>query len=256
MKRAGTISLLAAGMVLTIPVWADPPATAAGDNPYGPLVARNVFGLNPPTPPPPPGPDTPPPKITPNGIMTIFGHLQALFKAVDAPPGQAAKEKSYILAVGQREDDIEIVKIDDKANIITFNNHGTIQDLPLVPGAANTGATPSLGAPPGGIPLPMGAPINRFGNPMMRRPSPPFGGAAANPAMNPANNNNPAILGAGPAYMGNPNNQGNALSPDDIMALTAAQHSKAIQENNPAAPLFPPTRYDHEAGIPDMPPPP
>jgi hypothetical protein len=188
--------------------------------------------------------------------MTIFGHLQALFKAVDAPPGQAAKEKSYILAVGQREDDIEIVKIDDKANIITFNNHGTIQDLPLVPGAANTGATPSLGAPPGGIPLPMGAPINRFGNPMMRRPSPPFGGAAANPAMNPANNNNPAILGAGPAYMGNPNNQGNALSPDDIMALTAAQHSKAIQENNPAAPLFPPTRYDHEAGIPDMPPPP
>ena len=108
MKRAGTISLgLAAGLALIASVCADFSASAGdSDNPYAPLVVRNVFGLNPAPTNGPVTPDVPPPKITANGIMSIFGRLQALYKVVDTTPGQPLKEKSYILTVGQREDDI------------------------------------------------------------------------------------------------------------------------------------------------------
>jgi hypothetical protein len=236
MKRAGTLWLgLAAGLALTGSVRADFPAPSAnGDNPYAPLVVRNVFGLNPPPPPGPVVPDVPPPKITANGIMSIFGRLQALYKVADTTPGQPPKEKSYILTAGQREDGIEVVKIDDKANIVTFNNHGITQDIPLSSGTPAAGPAPL----PGGIPMPMGS---RFGNPGMRGRGP-----AAAPM---ANNNNPAILGAGPAYMGSGQPAQSTLSPDDIQTLISAQHAAAIASGNPAAKLFPPTPHDPEAGI-------
>ena len=66
---------LAGGLVLNI-------SLGAG-NPYAPIAARNIFGLNPPQALTPPPPD-PPSKITLNGIMTIFGTAQALFY-VDVP---------------------------------------------------------------------------------------------------------------------------------------------------------------------------
>ena len=101
------------------------------NNPYVPIVTRNVFGLNPPqavvqT------PGEPPPKITPNGIMTIFGNRQVLFKvSIPAKPGIPAKEDDYILGEGQRQDDIEVTQIDEKSGVVTFNNHGTVQEIPL-----------------------------------------------------------------------------------------------------------------------------
>jgi hypothetical protein len=95
-----------------------------------------MFGLLPLPPPdtnPPAPPVDPPPKITPNGIMTIFGKDQALFKvAVKPKPGQPAKDVSYVLAEGEMQDEITVQKIDHVNGIITFDNHGTIQELPLV----------------------------------------------------------------------------------------------------------------------------
>ena len=111
----------------------------AADNPYSPIVQRNVFGLVPiPTNPPvDPSAANPPPKITPNGIMTLFGKLQVLFKvAVPAKPGQPAKDESYTLGEGERQDDITVQKIDEASATITFDNHGTIQPLPLVASTA------------------------------------------------------------------------------------------------------------------------
>ena len=137
---------------------------AASDKPYAGIVSRNMFGLLPiPTndsaaeaP-----PVEPPPKITPNGIMTIFGRLEALFKvAVKGKPGQPAKDQAYELSVGERQDDIEVLKINQADAIITFNNHGTIQELPLVV-AANTPA-PAAG--------PKGAPGPEPGNPAVGGP--------------------------------------------------------------------------------------
>jgi hypothetical protein len=40
-------------------------------------------------------------------------------------------EKSYILAETKQQDDIEVVHIDEKTDIVTFNNHGIMQEIPL-----------------------------------------------------------------------------------------------------------------------------
>ncbi len=109
---------------------------ASPNNPYAPIVARNVFGLNPPPSPESEQTSDPPSKITPNGIMSIFGQLQVLFKVDDTKPGQPLKDKFYTLSEGERQDDIEITQINEKASVVTFNNHGTVQEIPL----ANTSA--------------------------------------------------------------------------------------------------------------------
>jgi hypothetical protein len=128
----------------------------ASDYPYAGIAERNVFAL---LPPPKPEeinlkPVEPPPKITANGIMSIFGQLQALFKvAVPAkagPPGlpgqpaqagQPAHDQSYMLSEGQSQDDIEVVKIDEAAASITFKNHGVEQVIPLTPTQGAGGAS-------------------------------------------------------------------------------------------------------------------
>jgi len=91
--------------------------------------------------------------------MSIFGNLQVLFKVTGKPNG---KEDSYILMEGQRQDDIEVTKIDEKNGIVTFNNHGVVQTLPLVAAAPSSGSTPS---PVGGNPaVPGFNPNNGNGN--------------------------------------------------------------------------------------------
>ena len=102
-------------------------------SPYAQVGARNVFGLNPPSAPvPETSPTEPLPKIIPNGIMSIFGNVQTLFKITDHRPGLPALEQAYILAEGQRKGDVEVIKIDVKNAVVTFNNHGTIQTIPIV----------------------------------------------------------------------------------------------------------------------------
>lgn len=124
---------------------------ATANNPYQEIVTRNVFGLVPiPTNTGPVNPVPPPnlPKITPNGLMTIFGKLQVLFKVIE--PGKAGKEDAYVMGEGDRQDDIAVQNIDEKTATITFNNHGTIQTLPLVDGKASGGAATTGGG--GGVP--------------------------------------------------------------------------------------------------------
>jgi hypothetical protein len=135
------------------PAAAPPMDAVTPDVPYTGIVARNMFALVPMPPAVTNDPainSDPPPKITPNGIMTIFGRDQVLFKVTKKPqPGQQAKEDSYVLAEGERQDDIEVVKIDRLNGIVTFNNHGTVQELPLV--AVNTGGPATgPGAPAAG----------------------------------------------------------------------------------------------------------
>jgi len=152
-------SLSAATAPAAPPADTAPDATATADNqtqnqtPYAPIVERNMFGLVPiPPPAAPVDPATliPPPKITPNGIMTLFGKLQVLFKVAGvAKPGQPPKDESYVMCEGDRQDDIEVQKIDQTAATITFNNHGVVQALPLVVGGAL--ALPGLRPPGAGL---------------------------------------------------------------------------------------------------------
>jgi hypothetical protein len=138
----------------------------SSDNPYHGIVDRNVFGLKPP--PPPPDPEAnkpPPPKIVLAGIMGGFGAKKALMKTTPpAKPGEPAKEQSYILAVGQREDDLEVLDINEKAGSVkvkyggvevplTFDNNGVKFAAGPPPAVAPAGGVP----PPGGGAAPGGA---------------------------------------------------------------------------------------------------
>jgi hypothetical protein len=208
---------------------------AAGSNPYVTIVDRNIFSLVP-IPIPPPAdtkPPEPPAKITPNGIMSLFGQLQALFKvATPTKPGQPAQDKSYTLSVGEREDDIEVTKIDESARSITFNNHGVVQELSLTNVAVTTAAAlvnsaGGFGGSPGAA-RPPGLPANRFSN--------RFGQGAPNiPALGNQPNQPP-----GPNFGGN---VGENLSPEaQVIAIEAQRAQLQQQANPPYSPnLLPPT---------------
>lgn len=158
MRKIGNASLFAlAGVLLSgHPCQAISPASD-GPNPnsadhYRAIVDRNVFGLK--APPPPPDPEAnkpPPPKITPTGITTILGNKRALFKVqLPARPPEPAKEQSYILTVGQREGQIEVLEIDEIAGSIKFNNYGSIVTLTLEKDGAKPPNTPPAAVPPPG----------------------------------------------------------------------------------------------------------
>jgi hypothetical protein len=219
-------------------------------NPYAPIVVRNVFDL---TPVPPVDPDAqvaqPPLKITPNGIMSIFGHLQVLFKVTGKPDG---KEDSYILMTGQRQDNIEVTKIDEQNGIVTFNNNGIVQKLPLVAAVpSSTGGTPTPFG--GGIPSPAFNPNNGNGN---GNPGGGFGrfgqrggrarGGQNAPGGNNLNNNGDTDGGGDtlnlrsvPTRTYQPEDTG--LSPEETAITIEAQRELYRSQNNPVAGLLPPT---------------
>ncbi len=151
---AGALALFAAATVR---------ADDASATPYQAIVARNVFGLKPPpTPPDPEANKPPPPKITLTGITTMLGNKRALMKVMMPPkPGTKQEEQSFILAVGQRDGEIEVLEIDDKAGTVKVNEFGTITNLSFENNGVKLASAPPPGAPPmagGAIPPPPGAP--------------------------------------------------------------------------------------------------
>jgi hypothetical protein len=221
MKCLGKIVVcLASGLVLNAGARAGD--TVLPNNPYAPIIVRNVFGLNPPLANDVTTQVDPPSKITPNGIMSIFGRLQVLFKvAGTAKPGQPAKDESYILSEGQRQDEIEVIHIDEKASLVTFNNHGTVQEIPLA--NAPTVTTPAPNVETGGR--------GRFG-----------GRSAGGPGA-------PRTIPTRVAPQ-------NTMAPEVQMIMIAAQHAKAQQEGDPVAAIYPSTPIDAEAGVVTPTPPP
>ena len=137
-------------------------------NPYQGIVDRNVFGLKPPTPQAKiedKKTDLPPIILT--GITTILGNKRVLMNV--QPPGKPVQ--SFILTEGQRDGEIEVLEIDEKAGSVKVSQSGTIVPLtfekngaklpasvaPPAPGVPTPatqllGANASLYAPPGGAP--------------------------------------------------------------------------------------------------------
>ena len=151
MKSAGQL-ILGLTFVAFIAAAAGSGDLATAANPYATISERNVFALvpipvvsNEPVAPP----KDPPPKITPNGIMFLFGKLEVLFKVALKPTAaQPAKDAAYVMAEGERQDDIEVVKIDQTEAKITFRNHGELQELPLADAPKLT--TPAVPSTVGG----------------------------------------------------------------------------------------------------------
>jgi len=122
---------------------------ADSGNPYQAIVDRNVFGLKPP---PPPGKpeekkvDLPP--ITLTGITTILGNKRALMNVQS--PGKPPN--SLILAEGQREGEIEVLEIDEKAGSVKINQSGTVVSLNFEKnGAKLPAAVPAVMPVPGQV---------------------------------------------------------------------------------------------------------
>ena len=240
MKFAGSC-LIAGALLFSMSARSQDGSVSGGtadvaDKPYATIVARNMFGLLPIPPPdtnPPAPPVDPPPKITPNGIMTIFGRDQALFKVATKPkPGQPAKEDSYVLGEGERQDDVEIVKIDRQGQTITFNNHGVIQELALVE-ASSSGPS---GGPGGGPGQPSALPGNmRAGSMSAADRAALFRGRqSGNPNFNNAGNSAQSNLGGNTGGYGQ--QPAAQLSEGDIedRVMSAAQQMAQMELNRMA----------------------
>jgi len=139
MNRFGIIAVFAGALALApAGLRAEPAVASTAGSPYSAIVARNVFGLNSPAPPPAltAAAEADLPKITVNGIVSGFGTLKkVLFKTTASKGG---KDLYYDLDQGQREDDIEVLHIDEKNSIVKFSNHGVQQNIALAnePGVA------------------------------------------------------------------------------------------------------------------------
>jgi len=133
MKQSQKFAIcLAGGLVLSASARAA--ATDSQGNPYQGIAERNVFALKPaPRPEDNPAPAPPPPPIEVQGITSIFGHLQVMFSTTSpgSKPGQPGEKRSMVLGVGQRDGDIEVLEINEKARTVQFDNPGTpeIKDL-------------------------------------------------------------------------------------------------------------------------------
>jgi len=270
MKRVGKLCLCLTGcVVLQASLCAED--TLSPDNPYAAIAARNVFDIHPPAPVDPNAqpPAEPPPKITLNGITSNLGHVRALFKvAIPAKPGQPAKDQFYILSEGEAQDEIEVTKIDEKGGLVTFNNHGTQQELPLTVATASSGPAPAPAAPaagpgpgPGfrpGFPRPGFPPtgggnanntgIIRFGQAGGTGPQTPMVNNANNTGANPSSRLGVAMGGAGGMSFPQRQQQQTQLSGDDQAVVIAANHAILESQGNPIARIFPPTDYDKDAG--------
>jgi hypothetical protein len=165
MKHGGKMLVLG-GLTLCAAAQAIP--AESPDSPYQGIVDRNVFGLKPPPPPPDPSEANKPQalKITLTGITDILGKKMALMKTPPAAvkPGEQAKgEQYYMLTVGQRDGEIEVMDIDIPAGSVKVNNAGTIATLTLEKDGAKLPASPAPALPtavpgqPGMVPPPLAA---------------------------------------------------------------------------------------------------
>lgn len=128
------------------------------NNPYEPIVGRNVFALKPPT---PVNPTNTTPVIAPagvelQGLTTILGRPQVLLKIkLLARPPEPAKDHSVVLDVGQREGEVEVLAIDMAAGAVQLRNQGKEFALNMKDDAVKPASGPAL---PGAVPLPGGVP--------------------------------------------------------------------------------------------------
>lgn len=271
MKIAGRFLAIAVGVACLAPVGRGAVA-AESEPPFAVIASRNVFGLLA-IPTNNPAEESAAlaslPKITPNGIMNIFGKAQVLFKVAvkpqPGPPNNNNKDASYVMCEGERQDEIEVVKINEAASTVTFNNHGMVQELPLVatnptgpgagPGPGGPGGNPGMAGPHGpsmrggAVPPPMGM-GNRFSQ------SGPTGGNPGSTGMSDMSSQGGAV------GTGQINNQTEALTPEAQVLLMEKNRLDTQDEViKGTMPPLPPTAITPEdavgvGGVPLVRPPP
>jgi hypothetical protein len=163
-------------------------AAPVGDaNPYAVISDRNVFRLNPPPPPPPP-PEVKPsdlPQYKLTGIIKVGEVTRVLFALA---PKDAKEQTTYLnLAAGERQGQLELVKINKEKEEVDVINSGT----PMTLSVASNSFASAKGAAPAAAP----------NNPALRRlpgfPAPPVAPAAAAAEASPASSPGAIIIGGG-----------------------------------------------------------
>ena len=159
LSRPDGIALLACAMCGTLrPGAAIGASSEAAGNPYKAIAVRNVFGLKPPPPPPdntPPAP--PPPQVELVGIAEVFGVKKALVKIAEgAKPVDMTKDPTVVLEEGQRERDVEILKIDQDRASVKVRNRGNETVLVFNKDKTKLPSAPVTPTLPPGVTLPPG----------------------------------------------------------------------------------------------------
>jgi hypothetical protein len=225
-------------------------------NPYEAIPTRNVFSLKDPTILPPvtnqPAQHS---KITLTGITTILGSKKALMTAqLPARPPEPAKLESYMLTEGQRDGDIEVITIDEKAGTVQVRNAGNIETLDFVNNGAKLTAAPASLPMPGG-PAPMGmpgpTPMGPGGGVGMRQIPTRQMRAQGNQGNANSEGQQP-YMNAGGSSMDGVLQQHPVVDPDVQTVLIEAQRMKMKQDNDETFKILPPTEMTGETS-PDTP---
>ena len=212
----GSIAVLVCGFgCLTLGPSTRAVTTDSGDFPYKGIIDRNVFALNPP--PPAPTPESlkpPPPPIKAVATARTGGKQRAVLKVTEPPkptepgkPPTPAQEQTYILAVGQRQGQVEVLAIDEVARTVKVNNFGTEMVLALV-----TNLPASTAPATGPVPSPIAA-----------RGIPTAGGPPSPPALPGAGATVAATVPPSPAYKSIPTTRQLRLPTPSAPAAPAPQ---------------------------------
>jgi len=124
-----------------------PPADA---NPYSVISDRNVFHLNPP-PPPVSAEDSKPVELPKVALTGFFGKGKSMKVLLAIPPKNSKDPWTYLTLVpGQRDQDVELVRIHAEKEEVEILNSGTAQTLSKSNSyAAMAGVAHPTGAPAG-----------------------------------------------------------------------------------------------------------
>ena len=237
-------------------------------NPYSVISDRNIFHLNPP--PPPPAAEEPKPVDLPKVALTGFVGKGALMKVLLAiPPGKDSKESiTYLtLAPGDRDHDVQLVRIHLEKEEVEIINSGTAQTL----SRSNTLASLSSGPrPAGGAPGALGERgIHRATIPGFTPPGPVAptaataqrGGSSVVAGGRDSGYSGGAIVsGGGGGSSGALISGGGGYSGQALVGggTTAAQYANAAPANNVgsqvANALFNPTSGHYQPSAPTAPP--
>jgi hypothetical protein len=128
-------------------------------NPYLAIVSRNMFGLRPPPIPIIKTEPKPLPEFILQGIIANLMPKSAILKIKQpAGPGAPASEESFILQVGQRQGDLQVLAIKETQGLVTvsfgetileltFQRNGVKQKAPALAGAAAAPVYPPVRLP-------------------------------------------------------------------------------------------------------------
>ncbi|MGA2176811.1 MAG: hypothetical protein ABSH38_17680 [Verrucomicrobiota bacterium] len=245
-SQASALAVVAAAVFGAASAIAD---TAGGEaNPYAVISDRNVFHLNPP--PPPPAPPEKPievPKVMLSGFQKVGGTTR-VFLAMP-PKDQKDVTKYFNLAPGEREDPLEVVKVNSEKGEVDIINSGTPMTLSLASNSFVATAAPSHpagGAPPmpgmPGMPGGRRVPALPQGMPQAAAPSAPSapsassgnsaiivgggnsggqsGSSFGSSSFGSSSYGSPIVTGGGPAYVpaNPPANEGGAQIANTLMS--------------------------------------